>query len=76
MNGSAFTTLKTATGSGWWDKWIVDGLVNFAGRVVQILSYPVRMLQTGLFSSYALLIVLGVIILLGYYGHHLMQLLR
>ena len=76
VDGAGWLTCFTSDVSIWWDKWIVDGLVNFAGRVVQILSYPVRMLQTGLFSSYALLIVLGVIILLGYYGHHLMQLLR
>jgi len=76
VDGTGWLTRFTSDVSIWWDKWIVDGLVNFAGRVVQILSYPVRMLQTGLFSSYALLIVLGVIILLGYYGHHLMQLLR
>ena len=76
VDGTGWLTRFTSDVSIWWDKWIVDGLVNFAGRVVQILSYPVRMLQTGLFSSYALLIVLGVIILLGYYGHRVMQLLR
>jgi len=76
VDGTGWLTRFTSDVSIWWDKWIVDGLVNFAGRVVQIASYPVRMLQTGLFSSYALLIVLGVIILLGYYGHRVMQLLR
>ena len=24
----------------WWDKWIIDGLVNLAARIVWILSYP------------------------------------
>ena len=40
-----------------WDKWIVDGLVNLAARIVWILSYPVRMLQSGARPDYALLIV-------------------
>ena len=39
-----------------WDTWIVDGLVNLAARIVWVLSYPVRMLQTGRVSRYALLI--------------------
>ena len=52
-----------------WDKWIVDGLVNLAARIVWILSYPVRMLQSGRVANYALLIVLGVLLFLGYYLH-------
>ena len=45
-----------------WDTWIVDGLVNLAARIVWVLSYPVRMLQSGRVSRYALLMVLGVLI--------------
>jgi hypothetical protein len=29
------------------------------------------MLQTGMFSTYAAMILLGLVILLGYYGHHM-----
>jgi len=50
-----------------WDKWIIDGLVNLAARIVWIFSYPVRMIQSGRVSNYALLIVLGVLVFLGYY---------
>ena len=75
VDGSGWLTRFTSSVSIWWDNWIVDGLVNLAGRVVQVLSYPVRLLQTGIFSSYALFIVLGVILLLWFYGRHLRQLL-
>jgi len=36
----------------------------------------VRMFQTGVFSSYAVLILLGLAILLGYYGHHMHMIVR
>ena len=52
-----------------WDKWIVDGLVNLAARIVWVLSYPVRMLQTGRVSRYALWMLVGVLLFLGYYLH-------
>jgi hypothetical protein len=34
-----------------------------------VLSFPVRMLQTGRVSRYALFMLLGVLIFLGYYLH-------
>ena len=58
------------------DKWVIDGLVNFAGRFIRSLSHPARMFQGGLVSSYALFIVLGFALLLGYYGHHVHGLVR
>ncbi len=67
VDGTGWLTRFTSTVSMWWDKWIVDGLVNLSAWVAQLLSYPVRMLQTGLVSSYALFIVLGALLLLGYY---------
>ena len=62
--------------SMWWDKWIVDGLVNLIGKFTRALSHPVRMIQNGLFSSYAVLILIGLAILLAYYGHHMQVLVR
>ena len=41
--------------------------MNLVARIVWILSYPVRMLQSGRVANYALLIVLGVLLFLGYY---------
>jgi hypothetical protein len=49
----------------WWDKWIVDGLVNFTGLFVRALSFPAKLLQTGLVQWYALGIVFGVLLFLG-----------
>jgi NADH-quinone oxidoreductase subunit L len=61
VNGSGWFTRFTANVSCWWDKWIVDGLVNVVGFTVKILSYPLRILQTGFVQSYAFFMVLGII---------------
>jgi hypothetical protein len=55
---------------------VLDGLVNLVGKFTQLLSAPIRMIQTGVFSSYAVWILLGLAILLGYYGHHMEVLVR
>ncbi len=73
VDGAGWLTRSTSRVSMWWDTWIVDGLVNLVARVVWVFSYPVRMVQTGLVSSYALLIVLGVLLFLGYYGYQLLR---
>ena len=68
---------RVASGiSMWWDKWVIDGLVNLTGKITRGLSVPVRMFQTGVFSSYALLILLGLAILLSYYGYHMHTIVR
>jgi NADH-quinone oxidoreductase subunit L len=67
VNGAGWLTRTTSSISMVWDKWIIDGLVNLAARIVWIFSYPVRMIQSGRVSNYALLIVLGVLVFLGYY---------
>jgi NADH-quinone oxidoreductase subunit L len=66
VNGSALTTTLSASGSGWWDRWIVDGLVRFIGGFIKTVSWPVRLIQTGYVQNYALVMVLGVLILIGY----------
>ena len=67
VNGAGWVTRATSSISMFWDKWIIDGLLNLGARVVWIFSYPVRMIQSGRVSNYALLIVLGVLLFLGYY---------
>ncbi|HET6932663.1 MAG TPA: NADH-quinone oxidoreductase subunit L, partial [Candidatus Acidoferrum sp.] len=62
--------------SMWWDKWVVDALVNLLGWFPKFLSMPVRMFQTGVFSTYAVFILIGLAILLGYYGHHVQMFVR
>src|SRR5260370_13998796 len=48
--------------SMWWDEWLIDGLMNFGANMTQLFSFPVRMLQTGMFSSYGILILAGLVI--------------
>jgi len=76
VDGTGWLARFGSTLSMWWDKWIIDGLLNFGAKLTQLLSYPVRLVQTGVFSSYAMLILIGLLILLGYYGHHMQVLLR
>jgi NADH-quinone oxidoreductase subunit L len=76
VNGAGWLARFISTLSMWWDKWIIDGLLNFTAKLMQLFSYPVRLLQTGLFSSYAMLILVGLVVLLAYYGHHVQVLLR
>ncbi len=67
VDGSGWVTRVTSSISGLWDSWIVDGLVNLAARIVWLFSWPVRMLQTGRVARYALFMLFGVLIFLGYY---------
>src|SRR5579863_1505955 len=69
VNGVGLLTRVVSRISMWWDRWIVDGLVNVSARIVWAFSYPMRLVQTGYVSGYALLIVVGLIALLGYYLH-------
>jgi NADH-quinone oxidoreductase subunit L len=66
INKTALGTKESASGSSWWDRWIVDGLVRFAGGFVKILSWPVRLSETGYAQNYALVMVVGVLVLVGY----------
>jgi NADH-quinone oxidoreductase subunit L len=76
VDGTGWLARFGSTLSMWWDKWIIDGLLNFGAKLTQLLSFPIRFLQTGTFSSYALFILLGLAILLAYYEQHLHVVLR
>ncbi len=76
VDGAGWLARFGSTLSMWWDKWVIDGLLNFGAKFTQLLSYPIRLLQTGMFSSYAMLILVGLVVLLAYYGHHMQTLLR
>ena len=67
VNASAWLTRMTAEGSRRWDIWVIDGLINAGAFVIRLMSYPVRMVQTGLVQNYALLIVLGLLAFAAYY---------
>jgi NADH-quinone oxidoreductase subunit L len=66
VNGSAWSTVEGALGSSWWDRWIVDGLVRLIGGFVKTLSWPVRLIETGYVQNYALVMIFGVLIFIGY----------
>ncbi|HZN32452.1 MAG TPA: NADH-quinone oxidoreductase subunit L [Pirellulaceae bacterium] len=48
----------------WVDRWIVDGLVNLAGRVPVAIGSLMRPMQMGLVQFYALAMVLGMLMLI------------
>jgi len=67
VNGAGWLTRLSSRVSMWWDTWIIDGAVRFSSLVVRMLSYPACLLETGRLQSYALAVVLGVAVFLGYY---------
>ncbi len=70
VNGVGWFTRMSAELSRLWDIWVIDGLVNVMGFTVKVLSYPVRIIQTGLVQTYAFLIVMGVLLFMAYYLIH------
>ena len=67
VNGAGWLTRFSSTVSIWWDTWIIDGAVRLGSFTVKVLSYPVRILQTGQVQAYALFVVLGAVLFFGYY---------
>lgn len=67
VNGAGWLTRFGSTVSIWWDTWIIDGAVRLSSFAVKMSSYPVRILQTGSVQSYALMFVIGIIAIFGYY---------
>jgi NADH-quinone oxidoreductase subunit L len=76
VDGAAWLTRTLSRISMWWDKWVINGLVNSVGTFTRSLSHPVRMFQTGVLSSYGVFILIGLAILLAYYSHHMQLLVR
>jgi len=66
VNGGGWLTRFTASFSMWWDTWIIDGAVRLAALLAQMLSFPVRLIQTGQVQIYALVFVVGVALFLGW----------
>jgi len=50
-----------------WDTIIIDGFVNGVGQVIQRIGQNFRKIQTGYVQSYAFFMVVGAVIILGYY---------
>jgi len=68
VNGAGWLTKAISSISIWWDAYIVDGGVRLTAFAFRVVSIPVRMAQTGSVQAYALMIVIGAIILFGIYG--------
>jgi len=60
VNGSGWLTVVIAWFSHLADKYIVDGLVNLVGAVLEESSFLFRRFQTGLVQNYALVMLFGV----------------
>jgi len=67
VNGAGWFTRFSSQVSMWWDTWVVDGLVRFTGFFVKMMSYPVCILQSGRVQTYAFFVVVGVVVMFGYY---------
>jgi NADH:ubiquinone oxidoreductase subunit 5 (subunit L)/multisubunit Na+/H+ antiporter MnhA subunit len=66
VNGVAWGVRDlVAKASDLWDRWVVDGLVNLTGLVLENVSYLFRAVQNGLVQHYVWVMVLGVILLIG-----------
>ncbi len=67
VDGLGWLTRRTGAISRWADTWIVDGAVNLTALTVKLASFPVRFIQTGFAQSYALVIVMSLAALAGWY---------
>ena len=67
VNGAGWLTRLTAKLSMWWDTWIVDGAVRFTSFCVKMLSYPACIMETGRLQTYAFFVVVGVLVMFGYF---------
>ena len=71
VNATGWITRLTATISGWWDKWIIDGIgVNGPAILARMLSYPARLFEWGLVQWYALVMTAGLVGFVFYYVYH------
>jgi NADH-quinone oxidoreductase subunit L len=66
VNGLAWLTRDiVARLSNAWDRYVVDGLVNLTGMVLDNGSYVFRAVQNGLVQHYALAMLIGVFLIIG-----------
>ena len=67
VNGTRHVTVGVSLLSGFFDKYFVDGLVNFIGWTMKVGSRFLRSLQSGLVSQYALVLAVGMLVLTCFY---------
>jgi NADH-quinone oxidoreductase subunit L len=69
-NAALINPIKTGSREGLWkifDVGVIDGIVNGLGRSVAELGRVVRYLQGGLVRSYAAIILIGALAIIGYF---------
>ena len=49
----------------WFDRWVIDGLVNLVGKIPVAVGSALRSLQNGMVQFYALAMMLGMLVLVG-----------
>ena len=67
VNGARHVTVAVSMVSGFFDKYVVDGLVNLVGWLSRQGSRALRSAQSGLLSQYALALTVGVVALVCLY---------
>jgi NADH-quinone oxidoreductase subunit L len=68
VNGTAWLTRGASRITGAFDKYVVDGLVNsIAAFVARLMSPLIRAAQTGFTANYALVMVLGLLVAVGFF---------
>jgi NADH-quinone oxidoreductase subunit L len=67
VNGARNLTVMAAMISGFFDKYVVDGLVNLTATILDAFSKLFRRLQTGYVSNYALVLAAGMFALVVVY---------
>lgn len=51
----------------WLDVRVIDGFVNLLGKATTVLGQRLRRIETGIVQNYALSLMLGVVVLIGYF---------
>ncbi|MCW5962421.1 MAG: NADH-quinone oxidoreductase subunit L [Bryobacterales bacterium] len=70
VNGAGWLTKAISSVSIWWDTYVVDGAVRLTAFTLRVVSIPVRLAQTGSLQGYALMIVVGILVLMGIFGRN------
>jgi NADH-quinone oxidoreductase subunit L len=71
VNAAGRITRLSGTISGWWDKWIIDGLfVNGVAYSTLPFSWFARLCEWGLVQWYALVMTAGLVGFVFYYVYH------
>jgi NADH:ubiquinone oxidoreductase subunit 5 (subunit L)/multisubunit Na+/H+ antiporter MnhA subunit len=68
VHGARNATVTGSQLSGFFDKYVVDGLVNLVGIVLSLFSRGFRRVQTGYVGNYALVLATGLLVLVCAYA--------